>query len=82
MGLRYFTLLVGGTYLYLGASWYYVVTYLPTLLSHFWMRDEGVVVMEFKHYVNTYFMLSEDGGNGMGCGTAAYKKTSRRGGME
>lgn len=37
--------------------------------------------MTFKHYIHTYLMLSEDGANGMGCGTAAYKKTSRGGGL-
>lgn len=41
------------------------------------MRDEGVV-MTFKHYI-TYLMMSEDGG--MGCGTAAYEKTSWGGGV-
>lgn len=45
------------------------------------MRDEGVV-MTFKHYIHTYLMLSEDGADGMGCGTAAYKKTSRVGRVE
>lgn len=42
------------------------------------MRDEGVVMT----FDITYLMLSEDGANGMGCGTAAYEKTSRGGGME
>lgn len=50
------------------------------------MRDEGVM-MTFKHYIHTYLMMSEDGANGMGwdgmgCGTAAYEKTSRVGRVE
>lgn len=39
------------------------------------MRDKGVV-MTFKHYIPRNGM----GWDGMGCGTAAYKKTSRGGG--
>lgn len=40
------------------------------------MRDEGVV-MTFDITSIPDLMLSEDGADGMGCGTAAYEKTSR-----